>query len=154
MLYPLFKYILKGLVIIMIQAYSQNITVTTPADVPFNNVTKFKGQTVVHEAPSSFNFNKCGVYHVHVDGSASGAGEVTFQLYKNDVPLNEAQTTITLTADALQNFAFETLITVSENNTCCCCTSPTIVQLSVTSDGDAPVEVTLDHVNAVITKLC
>ena len=138
----------------MIQAYSENIVLTTPFVVPFNNVSKLKGRTTILTAPATFEFDDCGVYVAHVDASVSGAGEVTFQLYQNGVALPEAQATVTLTADNLQNISFKTLITVSRNNTRCCCTSPTLLQLRGTTTADAPVEVTFRNVNIAVTKLC
>lgn len=138
----------------MIQAYSENIVLTTPSAVPFNNVSKLKGCTTILTAPATFEFDRYGVYVAHVDASVSGAGEVTLQLYQNGVALPEAQATVTLTADTLQNVSFETLVTVAENNTRCCCTSPTLLQLRVTTTADAPIEVTFENVNMVVTKLC
>lgn len=51
----------------MIQAYSENIVLTTPAVVPFNNVSKLKGCTAILTAPATFEFDRCGVYNAHVD---------------------------------------------------------------------------------------
>lgn len=125
----------------MLEAYSTNITVAASDAVPFNNATVVKGQTAVLSAPATVQLNKCGVYMVSVDASASAAA--TIQLYKNGVAAPQAVATGT-------HPSFVTLVQVTENNTCCPCTMPTVLQVINTGDDTA----TLTNANIVITKVC
>ena len=123
----------------MIQAYSQNVTLTAMQPIPFNNVTLKKGCTVTQSGPASFALNKCGVYEVCCGVSAEAAN--TIQLYKDGIAVQEAKATG-------NSPSFTTLVQVDHDNSCCACASPTIIQ--VVSEA----AVTLSDASIVITKLC
>ena len=122
----------------MIQAYSQNITVTAMQAIPFNSVSLKKGCTVTQTGVSTFALNKCGVYEVTCGVSA--AATETIQLYKDGVPVQEARRTG-------NSPNFTTLVQVDRNNSCCACDSPVTIQvMSVTA-------ATLADASITITKL-
>lgn len=123
----------------MIQAYSINVAVTEDSAIPFNNLAVKKGCTAELSAPATIQLNKCGVYMVSVDGTASDA--TTIQLYKDGIAQPQAQSTGT-------SVGFVSLVQVDHNNSNCCCSSPT--NLQVLSDT----AVTFDNVNIVVTKVC
>lgn len=123
----------------MIQAYSNDITVTANQAIPFNSVSLVKGCTATQTGVSTFALNKCGVYEVCVGVSASASD--TIQLYKNGVAVSEATSTGT-------NPGFTTLVQVDhDNNPCCACSSPVTVQVVSTSAA------TISDASIVITKL-
>lgn len=122
----------------MIQAYSQNITVTAMQAIPFNSVSLKKGCTATQTGVSTFALNKCGVYEVTCGVSA--AATETIQLYKDGVPVQEARRTG-------NSPSFTTLVQVDRNNSCCACDSPVTIQvMSVTA-------ATLADASITITKL-
>lgn len=122
----------------MIQAYSQNITVTAMQAIPFNSVSLKKGCTATQTGVSTFALNKCGVYEVTCGVSA--AATETIQLYKDGVPVQEARRTG-------NSPNFTTLVQVDRNNSCCACDSPVTIQvMSVTA-------ATLADASITITKL-
>lgn len=122
----------------MIQAYSQNITVTAMQAIPFNSVSLKKGCTATQTGASTFALNKCGVYEVTCGVSA--AATETIQLYKDGVPVQEARRTG-------NSPNFTTLVQVDRNNSCCACDSPVTIQvMSVTA-------ATLADASITITKL-
>lgn len=123
----------------MLQGYSENITLAADSPVQFNNITLKKGCTVVNSGTATFELNKRGVYMVSVDAVA--AAETTLQLYRDGVPMPQAQSTGT-------TLGFKTLVQVDRDNSKCCCSSPVTLQVMNTTAGDFP------HVNVVITKLC
>ena len=122
----------------MLEAYSINIAVGADAPIPFNSISVEKGCTAVLQSPTTIQLNKCGVYMISFDGTASAS--TTVQLSKNNVLQAQAQSTGTHTS-------FVTLVQVTENNTCCPCTSPTLISFMNT---DA---VTFTNANVVVTKL-
>ena len=123
----------------MIQAYSQDITVTAMQAIPFNSVTLKKGCTVTQNGATTFALNKCGVYEVSC-GVSAGAAE-TIQLYKDGVAMPDAQRTGT-------SPSFTTLVQVDHNNNpCCACDSPVTIQLISVTEG------TLTDASITITKL-
>ena len=122
----------------MLEAYSTNIAVEADAAIPFNSTSLIKGCTATHPSADTFNLNKCGVYMVSVDASASVA--TTIALYKDGVLQPQAQST----GDVV---SFTTLVQVDRNNCECACSSP--VSLQITSDTAA----TLTNCNIVITKV-
>ena len=122
----------------MLEVYSTNIDVTADTAIPLNNVSFKKGCTATLSGTSTIALNKCGVYMVSCDSSASA--ETTIQLYKNGVALPQAQGTGT-------NPSFVTLISVDENNTCCPCSAPVNLQVMNTTAA------TFDNVNVVVTKI-
>lgn len=122
----------------MIQAYSQNITVTAMQAIPFNSVSLKKGCTATQTGVSTFALNKCGVYEVTCGVSADATE--TIQLYKDGVPVQEARRTG-------NSPSFTTLVQVDRNNSCCACDSPVTIQvMSVTA-------ATLADASITITKL-
>ena len=122
----------------MLEAYSTAVAVGELGNIPFENVTIKKGCTVELSGPATIQFNKCGIYMVSCDATASAS--TTIQLYKNGIEQPQAQSTGT-------TLSFLTLVQVPENNTCCPCSSPTICQI-VSTEG-----VTFDSVNIVVTKV-
>ena len=123
----------------MLEAYSTGISVLADSVVPFNSVSIEKGCTAKLASPTSIELNKCGVYMVSVDATASAS--TSLQLAKNGVPQPQAQSTGTTPS-------FVTLVQVPTNNSCCACASP--VTLSVLNSE----AVTLTDVNIVVTKVC
>ena len=123
----------------MIEVYSINKEVTANSAIPFDNVVVKKGCTAELSAPATIQLNKCGIYMVSLDGTASAA--TTLQLYKDGIAQPQAQSTGTQPS-------FVTLIQVNKNNSGCCCASPTNIQ--IISDT----AVTLSNVNLVVTKVC
>ena len=122
----------------MLEAYSLNITAGANSTIPFNSTSLIKGCTVTHPSPDTFNLNKCGVYMVEVDVSASAA--TTIQLFKDGVAQPQAQSTG-------NSPSFTTLVQASHNNCDCPCASPTVLQIKNTVAG------TLTDANIVITKV-
>lgn len=122
----------------MLEIYSTNIDVEADAVIPFQNVALKKGCTAELSGTNTINLNKCGVYMVACDASASAA--TTIQLYKDGIPQAQAQSTGT-------DLSFTTLVQVNENNSCCACASPTSLQIY--SDTAA----TFANVNVSITKI-
>ena len=122
----------------MLEAYSTNVAVGADANIPFNSTSLIKGCTVSKPSADTINLNKCGIYMVECDASASAS--TTIQLYKNGVAQPQAQSTGL-------NPNFTTLVQVSENNTCCPCSAPTTLQVQ---NSDA---VTLSDANIVVTKI-
>ena len=123
----------------MLEAYSTNITVGANAPIPFNSVSVAKGCTVTKPSADTINLNKCGVYMVEVDCSASAA--TTIQLVKDGVAQPQAQSTGT-------SPSFTTLVQVDKNNSCCACSSPVTLQVENTTAG------TFTDANICITKVC
>lgn len=122
----------------MIEAYSLNVAVTANSNIPFNSTSLSKGCTVTKTGPDTFALNKCGVYMVSVDVSATTS--TTIQLIKDGVLQAQAQSTG-------QSPSFTTLVQVPNNNSCCACSSPTTIQVRNT------VADTLTDANIVVTKL-
>lgn len=122
----------------MIEVYSTDIDVIADAFIPFQNVALKKGCTAELSGTSTIKLNKCGVYMVSCDASASEA--TTIQMYKDGVAVPQAQSTGGTPA-------FVTLVQVNENNTNCPCTSP--VSLQISSDT----AVTFTDINVVVTKI-
>lgn len=122
----------------MLEAYSLNVSVAANANIPFNSTSLQKGCTAVKTAPDTINLNKCGVYMVEVDCSASAT--TTIQLVKDGVLQPQAQSTGA-------SPSFTTLVQVSHDNSCCACDSPTIIQIRNTA------AVTLTDANITITKV-
>lgn len=138
----------------MIQAYSENITVPFGSAIPFNNVSKIKGCDQQLRAPATFELDRCGVYNLTCHGNIDATGEVTVQVYQDGIAIPEAQATMTLTAGDIENFSFDTLITVDRNNTKCCCSSPTLIQIRVFDTPLTDGEATFDLISCTITRLC
>lgn len=122
----------------MLEAYSLNIAVGANANIPFNSTTIQKGCTATKSAADTINLNKCGVYMVSVDCSASAS--TTIQLVKDGVLQPQAQSTGV-------SPSFITLVQVDHNNSCCACDSPTVIQVRNTT------AVTLTDANITITKV-
>ena len=123
----------------MLEAYSINVAVAADGAIPFNNVTIEKGCTAKLPSPATIQLNKCGVYMVSFDGTASAA--VNVELYKDGVTQMQAQSTG-------ETVGFVTLVQVDKNNNCCCCSSPTTLQIL------ADTAVTFTNCNVCVTKVC
>ena len=122
----------------MLEVYSTDVDVLANTAIPFNNVSLMKGCTAELSGTSTIVLNRCGVYMVSVDASASV--ETTIQLYKDGVAQPEAQSTGS-------TVSFQTLVQVPGNNTNCPCSSGTSLQIF--SDTAA----TFANVNVVVTKI-
>ena len=122
----------------MLEAYSTGIAVAANTNIPFNSVSIQKGCTATKAAADTINLNKCGVYMVAVDVSASA--NTTIQLVKDGVPQVQAQSTGA-------SPSFVTLVQVDHNNSCCACDSPTVIQINNSA------AVTLTDANITITKV-
>ena len=122
----------------MLEIYSTDLGITADTYVPFQNVALKKGCTAELSGTSTITLNKCGIYMVSVDASATVA--TTLQLYKDGIAQPQAQGTGL-------NPSFVTLVQVSENNNCCPCTFGTSLQLMNST------ETVLTDVNVVITKV-
>ena len=104
----------------MLEVYSTDLDITADTFIPFQNVSLQKGRTAELSGTNTITLNKCGVYMVAVDASASAA--TTIQLYKNGIAQPQAQSTGT-------SPSFVTLVQVAENNSCCPCASGVSLQL-------------------------
>lgn len=123
----------------MLQAYSLNVDVAADGIIPFNNVAIDKGCAESLSGVGTVELNKCGVYRVTVDGTASAA--TTVQISKNGTPLPYAQATGT-------SIAFETFIQVDKNNCQCnVCSSPVTIQVLNSA------AVTFTNVNITVDKV-
>ena len=123
----------------MLEAYSIELAVTADSPVTFNSVGVEKGCTARLASPSTIELNKCGVYMVSVDATASAS--TTLQLTKDGIAQPQAQATGT-------NPSFVTFVQVPTNNSCCACASPTKLTVQNTE------AVTLNNVNVCVSKLC
>lgn len=124
----------------MLQAYSLNVAAAADAAIPFENVTLKKCCDIQLSGTLTTQLNKCGVYKVHVDGSA--AASTTIQLKKDGVLQPQAQSTGT-------SLGFDTFVQVPHNNSCCPCSSPTTIQ--VCNVGTA--ETTFTNINITVEKI-
>ena len=122
----------------MLEVYSTDLEITADTVVPFQNVSIKKGCTAELSGTGSIVLNKCGVYMVEVDASATVS--TTLQLYKGGIAQAQAQST-GLTP------SFTTLVQVSENNGCCPCASGVTLQVMNST------ETVLSNVNCVVTKI-
>lgn len=122
----------------MLNAYSQNVTLTEMSPIPFDSVAVVKGCTAVLSGDSTIELNKCGVYMVSCNVSAAAAE--TIQLYKDGVPQAQAQATGTCPA-------FTALVQVAQNNTCNPCTGPVRLQVISVTAG------TLTNAAVTVTKI-
>lgn len=122
----------------MLEAYSTSLDITADTFIPLQNVSLKKGCTAELSGTNTITLNKCGVYMVAVDASATPA--TTIQLYKDGIAQEQAQSTGT-------NPSFVTLVQVTENNSCCPCASGTKLQLMNTT------ETVLANVNVSVTKI-
>lgn len=144
----------------MLQVYSNNITVTVPADtvvfVPFNNVSKDKGCDSFLSSPGTTQINRQGVYDVHVNASLAPAtaGDYIMQLYVNGVAQPETLTRFTAVADAYSNISFEDLVTVQKNNTNCCYSSPTSLQIGISGVDGITGDIAIANISELVTRLC
>lgn len=117
----------------MLEVYSKNIAVAADAPIALNNVALIKGASTELQGVSSILLNKCGIYQVSVnaDATATPTGNVSIQLYKNNVAVPEAISTGTIgDASAVVPLAFTTLIQVPTNsNINCPCNIPTTIEI-------------------------
>lgn len=138
----------------MLETYSQNITVNANTAIPFNSVSIQKGCTATKSDTSTIQLNKCGVYMIEFDASASASGTATgniiVQMSKDNVLQAQALTEANSTATTdIESMSFTTLVQVSENNSCKCCASPTVISFMNTG-----IEATFVQANVTVTKIC
>lgn len=139
----------------MIECYTNNATVGENEAIVFSNTAIRKGCTVEANG-ATIQFNKCGIYEVYVNASASAPSaqssspvDVTLQLMKNGVAQPQAKATETSASETAKvNLGFTTLVQVPENNSCKMCVTPTTC--SIVNTG---AEAAFDTINIVITKL-
>lgn len=124
----------------MLEVYSINVSVSEGADIPLNQVRTLKGPTALLQGASSIVLNKCGVYKITAVANVTPgeAGTVSIQLKQNGNLLDNAIAQATAAADSVYNLKFETLVTVSNNNTACPCSVPTV--LTVVNGNAATIE--------------
>jgi hypothetical protein len=138
----------------MLEAYSQNVTVSANTPIPLNSVSIQKGCTAERTGSNTIQLNKCGVYMVEFDcvavASGTATGNITVQLMKNGTLQPQALTSAASTsATDVESLSFNTLVQVQESNSDCCCSSPTVINLQNT--GIAAV---FSQVNVTVTKIC
>ena len=121
----------------MLEAYSNSVALEANSYIPFNSTSLIKGKTVTKPSVDTINLNKCGVYMVSCNVSATES--TTIQLYKDGVAQPQAQSTGT-------NPTFTTLVQVDHDNSCCPCSSPVSIQIMNTTAGTV-------STNIVITKI-
>lgn len=139
----------------MIECYSNNATVGENEAVAFTNTAIKKGCTV-EASGATIQFNKCGIYEVSVNASATAPSatssapvDVKLQLMKNGVAQPQAQATETAASETAKvSLGFSTLVQVPENNSCSMCSAPTTC--SVVNAG---AEAAYDNINIIVTKL-
>lgn len=134
----------------MIEAYSQNVTVNSNSNIPFEITKIDKGCYENLSGLSSLNLNHCGVYCVTVNGTVtpSAAGTFGIELFKDGVAQVDTLTQATVEASQLYPFSFMTFVQVSKNNSNCACSSPTV--LNVTNTG---VDVVYNNVKIAVNKV-
>lgn len=136
----------------MLEAYSLNQTILVNGVLPFNSVALKKGCTAELSGVSSIQLNKCGVYEIifNITATASTAGTIVINMTKNGTVQPQATRTITgATTTTTEEISIATLVQVTENNSNCCCSAPTTVQFINSGVG-----VTANNINIVVTKIC
>ena len=136
----------------MINIYSKNIAVATGESIPLNSVALLKGNTVVNSGASSLQFNRCGIYELTANISATASetsSDINIQLSQNNVlqPQTVAKTTPSDTTSTY-SLSFSTLIQVKENNSNCPCSAPLVVELVNTG-----VPIAVDTMAVTVTKI-
>lgn len=134
----------------MIECYSNSITVGENEAIPFNSVALKKGATV-ELSGAAIQFNKCGIYEVCVNASASGAAGETLaiQLRKGGTLQPQGYSSVTAAGgDTLYSLSFITLVQVPFNYSCNVCAAPTVCE--IVNEG---AEADFDHISVVVTKL-
>ena len=133
----------------MIKVYSNDITVSENASIPFNSVSLLKGCSTTLQGSSTIQLNKCGIYEVTVAASAAGTGDLSIQLRKNGVLQPDAISIATSAGDTdIVTLGFTTLVQATENNTCCPCSVPTNFEI-VNVGPDA----TFSHVETTVVRI-
>lgn len=133
----------------MLEVYSINVPVNEGADIPLNQVKTLKGNTAILQGASSIVLNKCGVYKITAMANVTPdeAGTVSIQLKQNGMLLDNAIAQATAAVDTIYNLKFETLVTVSNNNTNCPCSVPTVISVV---NGDAS---TINLLDVIVDKI-
>lgn len=137
----------------MIQSYTQNVTVPSQTAIPFNN-NFTKGCTVQQTSPTTFQFNKKGLYLVQFDAVVSQsttAGNVLAELFVNGTaqPRGTASTNVASATEA-SSMSFTAYVQVPYDNTCDCSVAPTTMQIVT----NGTIGALFGQANVVITKLC
>lgn len=136
----------------MLEAFSVSKTIPTNGIIPFDSVVLEKGDTAILSGTSSIQLNKCGVYEIvfNMTATATTAGNVIVNMTKDGAIQPQATRTITgATTATSANVPITTLVQVSKNNSNCCCSSPTTIQFI-----NAGVPVLANSTNIVVTKIC
>lgn len=136
-----------------LETFSNNVTVPGLTPIPLNSISIAKGEFVSgNNGASSVEFNKCGVYKVSVSAVAVGSeeGDITIQLYKDNVAIQNALATSTVsTTTNKRSLSFTTLVQVPKNNNPMCpCSSPTTISIV-----NAGVEAIYNLIDVVVTKV-
>ena len=137
----------------MLDIYSNNVTVAEQSPIPFNSTNVDKGCGITRPGTVTIQFNKCGVYKVDFNATATAdtAGTIIVQLRKNGIVQPQAISSQTA-ADTTSSYAlsFSTLIQVDRNNCKCnMCSIP--VTIDVLNASTVPV--TFSVADVVITSL-
>lgn len=131
----------------MLQAYSENISVTTNENIKFNSISLQTGCTATIAGGSNIiNLNRPGIYHIefNASGTTTDAGTIGAQLQSNGTNVTRAAAAATTTASGTQNIAFSTLISVGN----CPCNGHK--SLNIVYTGSAG---TLTIANVIVTKI-
>lgn len=133
----------------MLEVYSLNVPAIEGADIPLNQVRTVKGPTATLQGASSIVLNKCGVYKITAMANITpdDAGTVSIQLKRDGALVDNAIAQATAAVDTIYNLKFETLVTVSNNNTNCPCSLPTVLTIV---NGDAA---TISLLDVIVDKI-
>ena len=115
-----------------LEVFSKNVSVDANSSVPFNNTAIAKGGDVEQVGPSTFQFNKCGLYKLELSANAIAdeVGLISLQVVKNAVPQpNALYSNSATTTEVTRNLAGSTAIQVPNNNCGCPCVAPTTVEI-------------------------
>ena len=128
----------------------------TATFIPFNNIAKDKGCDSLLSAPSTVQINRQGVYNSHVNCSISPAvaGDYIVQLYVDGVAQPEAMARFTGVVDNYETLSFDDLVTVARGNCNCCYSSPTLLQVGISSVGDVTGDVDFAVSSHLLTRIC
>lgn len=137
----------------MIECYTNNATVGADEAIVFNN-TRIKKGCMVDVNGATIQFNKCGIYEVNVNATATAPSatssapvDLMVELKKEGVTQGKATETAT-SETAKSALSFTSLVQVPQNNSCSPCISPTTC--TVVNSG---AEAVFDTINLVVTKL-
>ena len=101
-----------------LETFSNNVTVPGLTPIPLNSISIAKGEFISgNKGASSVEFNKCGVYKVSVSAVAVGSeeGDITIQLYKDNVAIQNAlaTSTVSTTKDSIQGSPIASIVSLN-----------------------------------------